>query len=214
MNRNRLESLSDGVFAIVMTLLVFNIRVNPNGVINITNDLQLILELRQASAAILSYFASFMILGAFWLTNNYLISNYAKNTSRKLVAFNLVFLAFVSIIPFTANLVSTYPWSQLSTVIFGLNLMIISTISLVTFYYILNSRSIENIELSHKRIRYTYLRLGLPLFGSILGIIASFVATEISLVLYFAPVMLNIFPGSLTELDDRVQRLIKEKKGA
>jgi uncharacterized membrane protein len=78
MNRNRLESLTDGVFAIVMTLLVFNIRVNPNNAINIVNDNQLILELRHASTAMLSYFASFMILGAFWLTNNYLISNYAK----------------------------------------------------------------------------------------------------------------------------------------
>jgi hypothetical protein len=86
--------------------------------------------------------------------------------------------------------------------------MIISTVSLLTFYYILNSRSIENIEISAKRTRYTYIRLGLPLFGSMIGIGFSFWLPQISLVCYFAPVLLNIFPGSLTELDDRVREFL------
>jgi uncharacterized membrane protein len=67
-SKHRLETLTDGVFAIVMTLLVLELTVPQLSRSNVTDELpKALLEL---SPVILSYITSFIILGFFWIAHH------------------------------------------------------------------------------------------------------------------------------------------------
>jgi uncharacterized membrane protein len=205
MDKNRLESLSDDVISIVMTLMAFN--VGSNLTFQPLDQSGLWAELSQSYPAFLAYFASFFIIGTYWLTHSYLISSYAKNISRKLIALNLIFLSFVSLIPFSSRLVGTYSDNQVAVVLFGINLLLCSTLAFILFLYILKSEQIENYAIEPARIRNTYFRLSLPILGSMFGILVAGLSTQIALILYFVPVVVNFFPGSMSELEKKIRAM-------
>lgn len=216
MNKFRLESLSDNVISIIMTLMAFNIGSNLS--FGEMDDSRLWSEISHIYPVFLAYFASFFIIGTYWLTHSYLISSYAKNISRKLMAFNLIFLSLVSLIPFSSRLVGTYTNSQLAVVLFGLNMLLTSVMAFVIFVYIHRSKQIENYQIDPTRIRNTYFRLSLPILGAMLGIMIARLSTQIALVLYFIPVVFNFFPLSLSDIEHKIrtlkgnqQRELKEK---
>lgn len=60
----RIEALSDGVFSIAMTLLVFNLKDPVGGLVQ--SDTQLLHALYDTLPELLTYFLSFMTLGIFW----------------------------------------------------------------------------------------------------------------------------------------------------
>ncbi len=209
MDKNRLESLSDDVISIIMTLMAFNIGTNLS--FQPLSEQDLWFELSQNYSPLLAYFASFFIIGTYWLTHSYLISSYAKNISRKLIAFNLIFLSFVSLIPFSSRLVGTYSNSQIAVVIFGINLLFTSTLAFIIFVYILKSKQIENYAIEPARLRNTYFRLSLPILGSMFGILIAGLSTQIALILYFVPVVINFFPGSMSELEKKIRSMAGKK---
>jgi uncharacterized membrane protein len=205
MSKFRLESLSDNVISIIMTLMAFNIGSSLS--YQPLDEIQLWSELSHIYPTFVVYFASFFIIGTYWLTHSYLISSYAKNISRKLIALNLIFLSFISLIPFSSRLVGTYSNSQIAVVIFGVNMLFTSTLAFMIFLYILKSKQIENFSIDHTRIRNTYFRLSLPILGSMLGILIAGLSTQIALALYFIPIIFNFFPISMSELEKRIRTM-------
>jgi len=96
---NRIIGFSDGVFAIAITLLVLTIDVPAN----LTSQ-EVSSFLREALPQVLIYGASFMVIGTFWLRHYRMFSLYRAVDARMLVL-NLVFLAFVSLLPFPTDLI-------------------------------------------------------------------------------------------------------------
>src|ERR1035437_3141133 len=100
MKSNRLEQLSDGIFAIVMTILVFDLRIP--GVINSNMDLWQ--ALKNMAPLFLSYLLSFSMLFTYWRAHHFFVSVYAKNIDMTLTNINAVFFLFVGVVPFTTSL--------------------------------------------------------------------------------------------------------------
>src|SRR3954466_16056657 len=101
MNKSRLEAFSDGVFSIVMTLLVFDIKL-PTTVAIHSND-TLLRELINIAPHISVYFVSFAVLSVFWINHHFLFNTFARSVDRWLNLLNLAYLSFVAFIPFSAN---------------------------------------------------------------------------------------------------------------
>ena len=120
-DRERVGALSDGVFAVAMTLLVLDLRV-PVG--DIHTDRQLWESLRGLGPSFAAYLLSFTMLGTFWLAQHALLS-LAARTDRTLTWLQIGFLVFVSLLPFTASLLAEHLTVRLAVGIYWLDLLLL-----------------------------------------------------------------------------------------
>ena len=111
LSKSRIEALSDGVFAIAMTLLVLKLEVPEHHHSN-EEMAQQLLALRPQ---FLTYVATFLIAGGFWFLHH-LTFHFIRHVDQFLVWVNLLFLMFVSLLPFSSGLMGhllMHPVSQL-----------------------------------------------------------------------------------------------------
>ena len=121
-NIQRIEALSDGVFAIALTLLVLDIRVPVSE--HITHEKDLIIAFGKLTPKLLAYFLSFMTLGIFW-TGHSSQFHYIEKSDRNFYWLNLTFLLFVTITPFTTAFLSEYITFKFAIAIYWLNLFLL-----------------------------------------------------------------------------------------
>jgi uncharacterized membrane protein len=107
---NRVLALSDGVFAIAITLLVLTISVPSN----LASSGEVSRFLLESLPEVLAYATAFMVIGIFWLRHHRMFYMCRAVDGRMLVL-NLVFLAFVSLLPFPTELLGNF--QSTSTVI-------------------------------------------------------------------------------------------------
>ncbi len=100
MDTGRLETFSDGVFAIAITLLILDVRL-PAG----TDPLST--KLADTWPAYLAYAISFLIIGIMW-ANHHAIFRLIDRTSHGLVVANLFFLMCVAFIPFPTSVLAEH----------------------------------------------------------------------------------------------------------
>jgi uncharacterized membrane protein len=91
---NRIETLTDGVFAIAMTVLVLGVEL-PRGPGTLGE------RLWQLGPKLASYVLSFVMLGVLWIGHHYQL-NHIQRTTRALIWLNLVFLLAITFLPFGA----------------------------------------------------------------------------------------------------------------
>ena len=101
MSTRRLEAFSDGVFAIAITLLVLELGV-PEGA-----GERLAHELAQQWPSYFAYVVSFLVIGIIWI-NHHAVMDHLGRADRPLLAFNLLLLLWVSLIPWPTRLVAEY----------------------------------------------------------------------------------------------------------
>lgn len=101
---NRLETLTDGIFAIAMTLLVFGLSIpDPDR----TPPTQLLTKLGQLLPNVLSVIVSFVILGVVWVATHSQFQ-YIRRADHALIWLNLSFLLCVTLVPFSAGVLGRY----------------------------------------------------------------------------------------------------------
>jgi uncharacterized membrane protein len=101
----RLDTLSDGIFAVAMTLLVLDVRLPDDFQPHEAN--QLSRALLDLLAKFLPYVLSFIVLGMRWLSSIHLRSS-AETLSRKYAACWLVYHLLITCVPFTTIVVGRF----------------------------------------------------------------------------------------------------------
>jgi uncharacterized membrane protein len=196
MNKGRLEAFSDGVFSIVMTLLIFSIKIPalPNPV----SDAVLWQQIGLISPLLGVYFISFAVLSVLWINHHFLFHSFAKSVDRRLNLMNLTYLAFVAFVPFSADLIGRYYTHQPAAIIYGLNIFIIVAMSARMVTYIKKHKGeLLNENIPQRTINQASFRSRLSLYCYIFGLIISFVSVPAALLFFAFPIIFNIIPGSL-----------------
>jgi uncharacterized membrane protein len=141
----RLRTLADGVFAIVMTLLVLELGVPV--VKELSGNAELLHKLAEMWPEFLIYGLSFMILGIFWVIH-YTIYADVKRYDTTLVWLNILFLMFVSLIPFSTALVGKNGFIKVTAVIYGINMLLLFNLGWATFAFVTGRRRLvgENYD--------------------------------------------------------------------
>lgn len=129
---HRIEAISDGVFAIAMTLLILDIRLPVNELIHTDTDLWH--SLGKLLPKLVSYFLSFMTLGIFWVGHS-MQFNYIHESDRNLTWISIFFLMLVSLIPFTTALLSEYIHLKLAITIYWLNILLMGVVIYIHWTY-------------------------------------------------------------------------------
>ena len=197
----RLEQLADGIFAIVMTILVFQIK--PPVIANPTNTLELSFAIQAMFPIFLSYLLSFSLLFTYWRAHHFFISVYAKNIDLNLVNLNALFFFMLGLIPFSTTLLGVYSTNQLAIIIFGIHTIIIGFCLFWIRSYVLNSKHIQNISINKHEIHRGTIRIFVPVFFAFLAILLSFANKDLSLGLFTLAVLFN-FSSTITTSINRI----------
>lgn len=128
MTKNRLEAFSDGVLAIIITIMVLELKV-PHG-----SDLNNLLPLLPV---FLSYVLSFLYIGIYWNNHHHLLHTVNKVSGGILWA-NLHLLFWLSLFPFVTGWMGENHFSEIPTAIYGIILLLAASA-----YYILQKTIIK-----------------------------------------------------------------------
>ena len=113
MGTGRLEAFSDGVIAIIITIMVLEMKV-PHG-----TDLE---SLRPLLPVFLSYVLSFVYVGIYWNNHHHMLQTSGSINGRVMWA-NLHLLFWLSLLPFTTGWMGENHFERWPTVLYGANLL-------------------------------------------------------------------------------------------
>jgi uncharacterized membrane protein len=199
MTKTRIEFLSDGVFAIVMTLLVLDLRVPEAADLG---DAELWTELTRLGPHFVSYFISFAVLAMFWTMHHAMFHLALKQVDRVILVPALLYLCFLSLVPFSAHLLGAHPRAKVAAVFYGLNVLAISLVHVSIFRYGSRHPELAN-SISPDVLRQARIRHWFVAICTGLGMIACSVSIPLALLLYAVPVPFTVVPGFL-RLSERV----------
>jgi len=196
MKKARLNALADGIFAIVMTLLVLELSI-PH-LAGQVPDVVLTVSLLKLMPSILTYILSFLVLFTYWMAHHYMMSLIARNLTRTLTYLNIPFLMFVALIPFSTRLLGEYWYSNIAIMTYGLNIALIALSLLLISKYIEMSQNIRtNPEFTERDFQVSYIRTMIPLYASVMAILISFWSPKVAIFVFIFSIMLNLIPPSL-----------------
>ena len=177
--KSRLDAFTDGVLAIVITLLVLELDVPEEST-------DLLAALGEQWASYLAYIVSFVFVGGIWLAHVDL-TRFIKRSDKVLMRLDLVMLLFVSFLPFTTSLAATHltdAGERLAVVIFGLDLLLASLMMSALADYVAKHRDLVADEVDTEEARAMVRRrwVGVAVMGAATAI--ALVAPSIAVALY------------------------------
>ncbi|WP_235324452.1 TMEM175 family protein [Pedobacter lusitanus] len=110
MHKGRLEAFSDGVFAIIITIMVLELKVPHGG-----NDLRALIPM---IPVFISYVLSFVYVGIYW-NNHHHMMQAAKSVNGRILWSNLYLLFWLSLIPFATAWMGENHFSQWPMALYG-----------------------------------------------------------------------------------------------
>lgn len=155
-DRNRLLSFSDAVFAFAATLLVLKIDLPNISVSQI--DTQLPLVFSTLWPQYLANIISFLVIGYYWL-NHHVIFTLIKRFDRGIVWLNLIFLLFLSFLPFPVDLYGDFYMSPVVVVFYSASLALIGYLMVGMWWYATAGHRLVSHELSRREINYYMAKL-------------------------------------------------------
>jgi len=135
-SKRRIDTLTDGVFAFAMTLLVTGLDIPTlNGMITNGTIDQILVGL---VPDFLHYIVAFILLANFWWAHHER-SHYIHAMDRNMIFLNMVSLIFIGLIPFSTNLVGDFPLNAHAAIIFELNLFFLGFLSVLQWNQVLKN---------------------------------------------------------------------------
>jgi uncharacterized membrane protein len=128
----RLAALSDGIFAVAMTLLVLDLHVPASEVIH--NQGELWHSLAGAAPQLISYVMSFMTLGIFWNGQQAQLNSFSRS-DRHLSWIHIAFLFAVSIMPFSTRLLAEFITYRSVLVAYWANILLLGLVLFGSWRY-------------------------------------------------------------------------------
>lgn len=191
MKTSRLEAFSDGVIAIIITIMVLELKV-PHGV-----EFE---ALRGLLPIFLSYVLSFIYIGIYWNNHHHLFQA-ADSINGGILWANLHLLFWLSLIPFTTGWMGENHFDSLPTAVYGINLLM-SAIAYTILQVLIIRHHGKNHILAEAVGSDWKGKISLALY--VLAIPLAFVNQWISDILYVTVALIWFIP------DKRIEKRISE----
>ena len=137
----RLAALSDGVFAVAMTLLVLDLHGPATEVVHSEYDLWHALV--ALSPRLLTYLMSFLTLGIFWVGQQTQLNHLARS-DRHLTWIHIAFLFAVTITPFSTMLLAEFIRYRLALLVYWINVLLLGAVLYATWGYTVRARLVKD----------------------------------------------------------------------
>lgn len=189
----RLEAFSDAVIAIVITIMVIELK-TPSGAE--------IVSLKPIIPHILSYIMSFVYLGIYWNNHHHLL-HAGLHVNGKIMWANLFLLFFLSLIPFTTSWLGHNHGASAPTALYGVVLLLAALAYSILQHFVLGTHGKDSLL---ARIFGKDLKGKLSLAGYLIAIMLAFKAPYFSECIYILLALVWIVP------EKRIHRFNVENK--
>jgi uncharacterized membrane protein len=169
-SKERIEMLCDGVFAIAMTLLVLELKVPdlPKG----TPSVEIWRALRGHGLSFFAFALTFLLAGQFWLIHH-IFFHYLRHATRAIAVLSLVFLMFVSLLPFSASMFVAYGTRQSAGMVFYFgNQLVLASLMAVQWLVARAQGLLTGADTDPKRRSYFAVLRAMPVVFALLLIVA------------------------------------------
>jgi len=186
MTTGRMEAFSDGVIAIIITIMVLEMKV-PHG-----NGLQ---QLKPLLPVFLSYVLSFLYVGIYWNNHHHMLHACTSVTGGMLWA-NLHLLFWLSLFPFTTGWMGENQFTALPTVLYGVVLL------MAAFAYLLLQKTIIRAQVEDSLLKQAIGRdwkgkLSQVLY--VLAIVTTFYSSWIAQAIFLIAALIWLIPDRRIE---------------
>lgn len=192
----RVEALTDGVFAIATTLLVLNVAVRSG-----LPHSEFLAALRAIGPKVLAYVVSFMVIAVYWIGHHNQFF-WIRHVDRTQIWITTFFLMAIAFIPFSTSLIADYPREVLAVGIYGTNVMLAGLALLVHWRYAAGPGKLVPQPMDQRLSDVTSRRI---LFGIVFYAVATLVA-------FVSPIGVVLFAGlpllymRSSEIDREIKR--------
>lgn len=201
MNKGRLEAFSDGVIAIIITIMVLEIKVPEHG--------DTLASLKPLIPKFISYILSFIYVGIYW-NNHHHLMHAVKKVNGSMLWANLNFLFWLSLFPVAAGWMGEHHFALWPVIMYGIVLF------LAAMAYTILVMVIKKTEGQHSLVVHAIgndAKGKYSLFFYIAGIALSFINPWIGVGLYFTVACIWFIPDRRIENAMREQGLIDDRNG-
>lgn len=151
MEKNRMENLSDGVFAIVITLPILFIKF-PD-FMPAAYEAKMPLYMMSLIPILLSYLLTFWIIGIFWHFHHTIFS-FITRMDPVIMWLNLVYLLFVAFLPFTTGILAVFPSKLFPVILYSAVLVLTGVSRSLLLYHIYRHPDQASNKEKLRHIRY------------------------------------------------------------
>ena len=128
----RIQAFTDGVMAVAITLLVLNIEVPE---LTSPGEGRLEDALVDLLPSLAAYALSFALVGRYWLVHHRLFED-LRTFDGSLMGLNLLFLAFIGLVPFSSDLVDRYGDEPIASAVFAATLGLAGVVNTLMVWHI------------------------------------------------------------------------------
>lgn len=192
MKKSRLEAFSDGVLAIVITIMVLELKVPHGGGWA---------ALRPLVPVFLSYVLSFVFVGIYWNNHHHLLTS-VNQVNGKVLWANLHLLFWLSLTPVTAGWMGENNFAPATLALYG-GVLLMSAVAFSILQRLLIAANGAGSVLATALVHDWKSKTSSVLY--VVGIAASFVSNWLSAVVYVAVALMWLVP------EPRIERALKEE---
>jgi len=201
MEKNRLEAFSDGVLAIIITIMVLELKVPSHAAEQVPQTAKLA-DLKDRLPVFLSYVLSFIYVGIYWNNHHHMFHTTRRVTGGILWA-NLHLLFWLSLFPFTTGWMGENHLAPTPTAVYGFVLLMAAVA-----YYILQ----RTIIISQGRDSLLAAAVGKDWKGKISPVLY-FIAIPLAYVNVWISSGLYVFVALMWLVPDRrIERVLKDRE--
>src|SRR5664279_2633706 len=187
----RIEAFSDGVFAVVVTLLVLDLKVPA--LVDPRSASELIHQILELLPKFLSWLISFIIVCKFWLNHHHVLG-LARYADYAMAWLNSLFLLGQCFIPFPTALMGEYPGNPLAVSAFGMVMAINTLLFMVLHAYIL--RHLCKPELLDAQLPNIISKSFVGVASYLLGAVAAWFSVYAAFAMYLLTPFFFIVPAT------------------
>jgi len=188
----RITTLVDGIFAIVLTLLILDLRA-PSA----ANQSELLARLRDLTPQIISFLVSFAILGVFWYGHR-MEMHWIARSDRVHIGITLVFLLTISFVPFSASLLGKNQQLPIASLIYAGNLCLAGVMRLMHWVYATEGNRLTVPDLDSGTVRHVRRIFELVPILYIVAGAAAWISPSVAIILFVLIPILYVVPARQT----------------
>jgi len=189
LSKHRVEAFADGVFAIVVTLLILEIHAPelPRS----ASNAQILEGLRVLVMPFFSYVITFVLAAAFWMLHH-ICFKFITHTTRALLWINVAFLMFVSALPFSTAMLGRFRLvTGVPQIVYFANIFFIGSALWLHWSYARRNGLVSAEESSPAALKQLGIRIGMLPLAALAGAITAFFLPAMSFYGFVAVVVVG-----------------------
>ena len=194
---SRIEAFSDGVIAIIVTLLIFEIRVPA--LTDLSNP-GVFTALLGLAPKFISFAVSFFTVAIFWVNHHHFFSR-VTHSNWKLLWYNNLLLFWLAVVPFTTAFIGDHPTQPVVVSIYALTLCLagLGFTLMGSYVFFKSNLMLESVPMSERQREWRRSWLGVGLYG--LASLLAFVWVYAALIIVAVIPFLYVVPNLMRETE-------------